>query len=82
MGASRALRTGVVILKEAPGHLPKVPIPLLIMSVILSHHFNRLRKQVVSNLAVHGFDQWKHRLRVRCLSIGGSLTRNPFMSFV
>ena len=30
------------------------------MSVILPHHFNRLRKQVVSNLAVHGFYQWKH----------------------
>jgi hypothetical protein len=69
VGASRALRTGVVILKEAPGHLPKVPIPLLIMSVILSHHFNRLRKQVVSYLKLSDavgveslIRNWRHLL--------------------
>ena len=82
MGASWALRTVVVILKETPRNLPKVPIPLFIMSVILGHEFHRLRKQVVSNLAVHGFYQWKHRLRVRSLHIGSRLTRHSFVNFV
>gem|GEM_PF-3818538 len=53
----RALSPGVVIIKETSRNIPKLPIALFIMSVILSHEFHRLRKYLVNDLAVYGSNQ-------------------------